>query len=98
MEAALGGHKEVVQILQPLVDQVKRAEEANAACVAHAPEVAALLESVSWTKYCAKLLDCDYTSIAYLKEATASDLQDCGISPRARRQIMKAAGSATVSL
>ena len=47
------------------------------------------LNSISFEKYFDNLVNCDYTTISDLKEASSDDLKECGLSPKARKAIAK---------
>merc|ERR1712166_1393945 len=53
------------------------------------PALLKFLKSISFEKYVFNLVNCDYTTIAELKEATSDDLKECGLSPKARKGIIK---------
>ena len=43
------------------------------------------LKSISSEKYELNLVNCDYTTISELKDASSDDLKECGLSPKARK-------------
>ena len=47
------------------------------------------LKSISSEKYELNLVNCDYTTISELKDASSDDLKECGLSPKARKSIIK---------
>ena len=47
------------------------------------------LTIVNPLNYLNALVNCDYTTISDLKEASSDDLKECGLSPKARKGIIK---------
>jgi len=56
---------------------------------AQATPLSKFLKSISFEKYFDYLVNCDYTTISDLKEASSADLKECGVSPKARKGIIK---------
>ena len=75
-------HKELVGMLQQVELETKRTKGA--------PEVFALLQTVSFTKYLDLLLRCEYMTILDLKDASSNDLKECGLPPRVRNILLHA--------